>query len=290
MELLCEGGSPIGQLRKEILTKPTPLRDAARAFMSSIVPPRDGATAAQPLLRVERLVKRFGKHAVLNNVSLELTRGQVAVIIGPSGTGKSTLLRCINGLEPIQDGRIVFDGREVHAHTRDIIEIRKHIGMIFQNFNLYPHLTALDNITLAPMIVLKEPRATIETRARELLEKVRLGHRMGAYPAQLSGGEQQRVAIARALAMNPSLLMFDEPTSALDPETVGDVLAVMEDLAREGRTMLVVTHELGFAKEAGDRMLFMDGGQIIEDAAPDVMLKNPQNARTRQFLGAILHV
>jgi ABC-type polar amino acid transport system ATPase subunit len=258
--------------------------------MSSIVPPRDGATAAQPLLRIERLVKRFGKHAVLNNVSLELTRGQVAVIIGPSGTGKSTLLRCINGLEPIQDGRIVFDGREVHAHTRDIIEIRKHIGMIFQNFNLYPHLTALDNITLAPMIVFKEPRAAVETRARELLEKVRLGHRMGAYPGQLSGGEQQRVAIARALATNPSLLMFDEPTSALDPETVGDVLAVMEDLAREGRTMLVVTHELGFAKEVGDRMLFMDGGQIIEDAAPDVMLKNPQNPRTRQFLGAILHV
>ena len=243
-----------------------------------------------PILRIEGVVKRFGHRPILNGVSFEVARRQVVVIVGPSGTGKSTLLRCINGLEDFQGGRILFEGREVHAHTKGVIDVRKHIGMIFQSFNLYPHLTALENITLAPLVVLREARHVVEERARSLLQKVRLEHRMSAYPGQLSGGEQQRVAIARALAMNPSLLMFDEPTSALDPETVGDVLAVMEDLAREGRTMLIVTHEMGFAKEVGDRMLFMDEGRIVEDAPPDEMLSNPRGSRTRQFLSSILRV
>ncbi|MBX6322278.1 MAG: amino acid ABC transporter ATP-binding protein, partial [Rhodospirillaceae bacterium] len=207
---------------------------------------------------------------------------------GPSGAGKSTLLRCVNGLEDIQGGRIVFEGRPVEAHARSIFEVRRHIGMIFQSFNLYPHKTALQNVTLAPMVVLGEPRAAVEQRARELFDKVRLGHRIDAYPAQLSGGEQQRVAIARALAMQPSLLLFDEPTSALDPETVGDVLAVMNDLAREGQTMLVVTHEIGFAAEVGSRMVFMDQGRIVEEAPPREMLANPRNPRTQQFLRSIL--
>jgi len=196
------------------------------------------------------------------------------------------LLRAV--LEDIQDGRITFEGRAVHAHAHSVIEVRKRIGMIFQSFNLYPHKTALENVTLAPVVVLGEQRAAVEQRARSLFAKVRLSHRIDAYPGQLSGGEQQRVAIARALAMNPSLLMFDEPTSALDPETVGDVLGVMNDLAREGQTMLVVTHEIGFATEVGSRMIFMDQGQIVEEAPPREMLANPRNLRTQQFLRSIL--
>jgi ABC-type polar amino acid transport system ATPase subunit len=176
----------------------------------------------------------------------------------------------------------------VVAHGRGIIEVRKHIGMIFQNFNLYPHLTALGNVMLAPMKVLGEPKAVVEERARGLFRKVRLEHRALAYPGQMSGGEQQRVAIARALAMNPSLLLFDEPTSALDPETVGDVLEVMEDLAREGRTMMVVTHEIGFARHVGHRIVFMDEGRIVEDGAPDAIIQAPQQERTRQFFSSIL--
>jgi ABC-type polar amino acid transport system ATPase subunit len=234
------------------------------------------------------VVKRYADRTILNGVSTDVEPGEVVVIIGPSGTGKSTLLRCVNGLEDIQSGRITLEGRPVHAHARSVIEVRKHIGMIFQSFNLYPHKTALENVTLAPVIVLGEPRAAVEQRARDLFAKVRLSHRIDAYPGQLSGGEQQRVAIARALAMNPSLLMFDEPTSALDPETVGDVLGVMRDLAREGQTMLVVTHEIGFAAEVGSRMIFMDQGQIVEEAPPHEMLANPKNLRTQQFLRSIL--
>jgi ABC-type polar amino acid transport system ATPase subunit len=241
-----------------------------------------------PILRLEAVVKRFGDRTILDGVSMEVQRGDIVVIIGPSGTGKSTLLRCVNGLEDIQGGRIIFEGRPVLAHARNVVDVRKHIGMIFQSFNLYPHKTALENVTLAPTVVLGEPRALVEQRARELFGKVRLTHRIAAYPGQLSGGEQQRVAIARALAMRPSLLMFDEPTSALDPETVGDVLAVMNELAREGQTMLVVTHEIGFAAEVGTRMIFMDQGQIVEEAPPREMLANPRNARTQQFLRSIL--
>ena len=217
-----------------------------------------------------------------------MSSGEVVVIVGPSGTGKSTLLRCIKGLEDIQNGCIQFEGRPVDAHSRSIISIRRHIGMIFQNFNLYPHLTALDNVMLAPIRVLHEPRRLVEERARALFRKVRLEHRALAYPSQLSGGEQQRVAIARSLAMNPSMLPFDEPTSALDPETVGDVLAVMEALAGEGCTMLVVTHEMAFARHVGTRMLFMDEGKIVKDARATQMLRHPREVRTRRFLESIL--
>jgi ABC-type polar amino acid transport system ATPase subunit len=240
------------------------------------------------VLRITGLVKQYGRHTVINGVDLDVVAGEVVVIVGPSGTGKSTMLRCVNGLEDINGGNITFEGQQVRARSREIIYLRRRIGMIFQNFNLYPHLTALENVMLAPMKVLKQPRKRVEARSRDLFRKVRLEHRGDAYPNQLSGGEQQRVAIARALAMEPHLMLFDEPTSALDPETVGDVLRVMEDLAREGRTMLVVTHEIGFARHVGSRMIFMDGGKIVEDRPPAEMISDPANAGTKQFLSSIL--
>jgi ABC-type polar amino acid transport system ATPase subunit len=242
----------------------------------------------EPVLKIAGLVKQFGNRVVIDGVDLDVAPGEVVVIIGPSGTGKSTMLRCVNGLEDISGGTITFEGEQVRTRTREIVRLRRRIGMIFQNFNLYPHLTALQNVMLAPMRVLKQPRKQVEERSRELFRKVRLEHRCDAYPAQLSGGEQQRVAIARTLAMEPHLMLFDEPTSALDPETVGDVLRVMEDLAREGRTMLVVTHEIGFARHVGSRMIFMDGGKIVEDRPPSEMIADPANPRTRQFLSSIL--
>jgi len=247
--------------------------------------PRD---RTEPVLRIEGLVKRYGVITVIDGVDLVVRPGEVVVIVGPSGTGKSTMLRCINGLEDIQGGRILFEDEPVLARSKRVVQIRRRIGMIFQSFNLYPHLSALENVMLAPVKILGEDRREVEARARELFRKVRLEHRAAAYPAQLSGGEQQRVAIARALAMNPQLLMFDEPTSALDPETVGDVLAVMEEIAREDRTLLVVTHEIGFARHVGDRMIFMDGGKIVEDRPPEEMIADPRNERTKQFLGSIL--
>lgn len=240
-----------------------------------------------PVLQLNGMIKRFGTRTILDGISMSIVPGEIVCFIGPSGTGKSTLLRCVNGLETIQGGEIVFEGQRVEAHARSIAAVRKRIGMIFQHFNLYPHLTALQNVMLAPVVVHKEPKAVVEERARGLFEKVRLSHRINAYPSQLSGGEQQRVAIARALAANPHLLMFDEPTSALDPETVGDVLAVMRDLAQEGRTMLVVTHEIRFAADVGTRMVFMDKGQIVEDAHPREMLANPRTDRAKQFLSSI---
>jgi ABC-type polar amino acid transport system ATPase subunit len=211
--------------------------------------------------------------------------GEIVCFVGPSGTGKSTLLRCVNGLESIQGGTIQFEGTKVEP--RSVGAVRKRVGMIFQHFNLYPHLTALQNVMLAPMVVHKEKRDAVEQRARALFDTVRLAHRLNAYPSQLSGGEQQRVAIARALCANPHLLMFDEPTSALDPETIGDVLAVMRDLAQEGRTMLVVTHEIRFAADVGTRMVFMDQGKIVEDGDPRAILANPQTDRARRFLSSI---
>ena len=240
------------------------------------------------ILEVDRVVKQYGQKTIIDNVSFNVRHGEVVVLVGPSGTGKSTFLRCVNGLEDIQGGRIVFEGEIVDARSRAVVGLRRRIGMIFQNFNLYPHLTAVDNVTLAPIKVLREPRDSAKERAMELFRKVRLEHRASAYPSEMSGGEQQRVAIARALAMNPSLMMFDEPTSALDPETVGDVLAVMEELAIDGRTMLVVTHEMAFADHVGDRMLFMDEGSIVEDGPPSEVLRSPKQERTRQFVESIL--
>jgi ABC-type polar amino acid transport system ATPase subunit len=241
------------------------------------------------ILTLDGVVKRFGNRTILDGISMTVAPREIVCFVGPSGTGKSTLLRCINGLEPIQGGRIAFEGAAVLANTGTIRGVRRRIGMIFQHFNLYPHMTALQNVMLAPMVVHGEPRAPVEARARALFEKVRLSHRIDAYPAQLSGGEQQRVAIARALCTNPHLLMFDEPTSALDPETVGDVLSVMRDLATEGRTMLVVTHEIRFAAEVGTRMIFMDQGRIVEDGNPRAMVAGASTERARRFLGSIHH-
>jgi ABC-type polar amino acid transport system ATPase subunit len=240
-----------------------------------------------PVLQFDNVVKRFGDRTILDGISTSVATGEIVCFIGPSGTGKSTLLRCVNGLEDIQGGEIRFEDKVVRARHRDIIDVRRRIGMIFQHFNLYPHLTALENVMLAPVVVHRETRKTVEERARGLFEKVRLSHRINAYPSQLSGGEQQRVAIARALAANPHILLFDEPTSALDPETVGEVLAVMRNLAEEGRTMLVVTHEMRFAADVGTRMIFMDGGKIVEEGNPREMLAAPKSDRARRFLSTI---
>jgi glutamine transport system ATP-binding protein len=232
--------------------------------------------------------KYFGRRCILDHFSLSVSFGEVLVIIGPSGSGKSTFLRCLNGLEEIQEGEIHIAGMKVEAHSRHVYEVREHIGMIFQSFNLFPHLTVLENITLAPVRVKRMTRQQAEEIGHELLRKVRLGGRENSYPGQMSGGEQQRVAIARALAMNPKVMMFDEPTSALDPETVGDVLAVMKSLALEGMTMVVVTHEMGFAREVGHRVIFMEHGSIVEEGPPAQVLSSPREERTRAFISSVL--
>ena len=242
-----------------------------------------------PILEFDNVVKRFGARTVLDGISMSVVPGEIVCFIGPSGTGKSTLLRCVNGLELIQGGEIRFEGEPVRGGHRSIAAVRKRVGMIFQQFNLYPHLTALQNVMLAPMVVHKEKRAEVEQRARALFERVRLSHRINAYPSELSGGEQQRVAIARTLCAQPHLLAFAEPTSALDPESVGEVLAVMRDLAADGRTMLVVTHEIRFATEVGTRMVFMDGGKIVEQGDPRQMIAGASSERARQFLSSVQH-
>jgi ABC-type polar amino acid transport system ATPase subunit len=246
-------------------------------------------TAASPAVQATDVRKSFGKHEVLRGLTFSLAFGEVLVIIGPSGSGKSTMLRCINGLEPISAGQIEVLGLSVQSHdSRKIFEVRKHVGMIFQSFNLFPHLTALQNIALAPRRVKGLSRPEAEGIARELLSKVGLGRKESALPRQLSGGEQQRVAIARSLAMNPQVMLFDEVTSALDPETVGAVLAVMRSLAQEGMSMIVVTHEMRFARDAADRVIFMDEGLVVEEGPPQQLLTNPAEARTRAFLAQIL--
>ena len=240
--------------------------------------------AYEPLLRLDRVVKSFGDNLVLDGIDLAVASGEVLVVIGPSGSGKSTLLRCINLLEPLDSGRIDFEGDEITAKGTDVSHVRQQIGMVFQQFNLFPHLTVLDNLTLAARRIRKLSRNEAEARAHILLAQVGLEEKAHQHPHQLSGGQQQRVAIARALMMVPHVMLFDEVTSALDPELVGEVLVVMRDLAREGMTMLVVTHEMQFAREVGDRLVFMDEGRIVEQGVPADVLDQPQEERTRQFL------
>jgi polar amino acid transport system ATP-binding protein len=265
----------------------TARRLGARRAMSG---GRDGAASAAtgPIIRYQRVNKWFGKLHVLKDVDLDVARGEVLVVCGPSGSGKSTLIRCVNRLEPIQGGRLTVDGRDVQGPDVDLPRLRADVGMVFQQFNLYPHMTALQNITLAPIKVRGRARADAERIAMDLLAKVDIPDKAGAYPAQLSGGQQQRVAIARALAMQPKIMLFDEPTSALDPEMINEVLDVMVTLAREGMTMLVVTHEMGFARKVAHRVIFMDEGQIVEQGPPDVFFGRPSHERTRHFLSKIL--
>ncbi|MBI4537677.1 MAG: amino acid ABC transporter ATP-binding protein [candidate division NC10 bacterium] len=232
--------------------------------------------------------KWFGPLHVLKDIDLRVSPGEVLVVCGPSGSGKSTLIRCINKLEPIQRGEIVVDGMPLHDSATDITKLRAEVGMVFQQFNLYPHMTVLLNITLAPMKVRKHSREEAGRIARDLLAKVGIPEKAGQYPAQLSGGQQQRVAIARALAMQPKIMLFDEPTSALDPEMINEVLDVMVNLAKEGMTMIVVTHEMGFAKKVAHRVIFMDEGRIVEEGSPGEFFANPKEERTRAFLGKIL--
>ncbi len=253
----------------------------------------DGAGAlASPMpdtiIRVENVHKHFGKLHVLQGVSFEVNKGDVMVLIGPSGSGKSTLLRCMNGLEVIQNGQILIDGIPVHDRRTNLPALRQRLGMVFQQFNLFPHLTALQNITLAPVRAKKMPQREAEELGLQLLKRVGLAEKAGAHPGQLSGGQQQRVAIARALAMQPEVMMFDEPTSALDPEMINEVLDVMKGLARGGMTMVVVSHEMGFAREVASRVMFMDGGKIVETGTPDEVFNRPQQARTQAFLSKIL--
>lgn len=234
--------------------------------------------------------KWFGDHNVLNNINLEIAKGEVVVICGPSGAGKSTLLRTINKLEPIDDGEIIVDGMYLSDPKTDLTALRAEIGMVFQHFNLYPHKTAMKNITLAPRKVRGLSRKKAEDRALKLLEKVGLLHRCNALPAQLSGGEQQRVAIARSLAMEPKIMLFDEPTSALDPELINEVLDVMISLAKEGMTMVVVTHEIGFAQKVADKVVFMNNGEILEVGTPPDIFVNPEHERTKEFMRSVFHV
>jgi polar amino acid transport system ATP-binding protein len=253
---------------------------------------------SEPMVKAEGVHKRFGRLEVLKGITLEVLRGEVMVLLGPSGSGKSTFLRCINHLEKINSGRLYVAGELVgyrqegnklyELRESEIARKREEIGMVFQHFNLFPHMSALENVTCAPLRVKKVAREQANTRARELLERVGLPDKLASYPAQLSGGQQQRVAIARALAMDPKLMLFDEPTSALDPELVGEVLQVMKQLAGEGMTMIVVTHEMGFAAEAADRVVFMDEGVVVEAGDPEAVLGRPQHERTRSFLSKVL--
>jgi polar amino acid transport system ATP-binding protein len=242
------------------------------------------ATHDVPMVRLESVRKSFGDNLVLDGIDLSVDLGEVLVVIGPSGSGKSTLLRCVNLLEPIQEGRIFLEGEEITRKGAHVSAVRQRIGIVFQQFNLFPHLKAIDNLTLAARRIKRMTRRDAEARAHELLVSVGLEEKAEQYPHQLSGGQQQRVAIARALMMNPHVMLFDEVTSALDPELVGEVLVVMRDLARTGMTMLVVTHEMQFAREVGDRVVFMDGGRIVEEGLPNDVLDRPQEERTQRFL------
>ena len=241
------------------------------------------------MINITNLHKNFGDLEVLKNISTEIKKGEIISIIGPSGSGKSTFLRCINKLEEPSSGHIYIDGMDLMDKNTDINKIRERVGMVFQHFNLFPDMTVLDNLTLSPIMVKKESKEEAEKYALSLLEKVGLSDKANSYPTQLSGGQKQRIAIARALAMKPEVILFDEPTSALDPEMIKEVLDVMRDLAKEGMTMLIVTHEMGFARNVGNRILFMDKGEIIEDCSPKEFFENPTNERIKDFLNKVLN-
>ncbi|QZY88428.1 amino acid ABC transporter ATP-binding protein [Exiguobacterium acetylicum] len=240
------------------------------------------------MIEVKNLKKSFGSNEVLKDINVSIAEKEVVCVIGPSGSGKSTFLRCLNRLEEITGGTVIVDNFDITSPKVDINKVREEVGMVFQHFNLFPHKTVLENVTLAPIKVRKSDKEQAKQRALELLDKVGLREKADNYPGELSGGQKQRVAIARALAMNPKIMLFDEPTSALDPEMVGDVLAVMKQLALEGMTMVVVTHEMGFAREVGDRVLFMDGGYIVEENVPQALFDSPQHERTQSFLSKVL--
>ncbi len=240
------------------------------------------------MIRIHNLTKSFGDNHVLKGISTEIGDGEVVVVIGPSGSGKSTFLRCLNRLEEADGGEIIFEGVDVNKKDTNIEKVREDMGMVFQSFNLFPHKTVLENITMAPVLVKGEDKSQAEEKAMKLLERVGLADKRDAYPNQLSGGQKQRIAIVRALAMNPSVMLFDEPTSALDPEMVGEVLDVMQQLAKDGMTMVVVTHEMGFAREVGDRILFLDEGLLVEEGTPDEVFNHPKEERTQSFLNKVL--
>lgn len=248
----------------------------------------DSSVSDQNKIVVRNLKKSFGSLEVLKDINMEVSEGEVVVLIGPSGSGKSTFLRCLNQLEKVTSGQIIIDGHDVTDKHTDINKVRENIGMVFQHFNLFNHLTVLKNMTLAPVHLKILSKTEAKDKAFQLLERVGLADKAEAYPSQLSGGQKQRVAIARALEMNPDIMLFDEPTSALDPEMVGEVLAVMKELAREGMTMVVVTHEIGFAREVGSRVVFMEGGYIVEEGTPEEVLDHPKEARTIDFLSKVL--
>jgi polar amino acid transport system ATP-binding protein len=271
--------------------KPDPTAETADALDSAVAPNRAAASKdpAIPAISIQGLVKSFGNVEVLKNIDLEVMPGQVVCVIGPSGSGKSTLLRCVNMLEEPTAGKIFVGEHEMTDPDVNIDQARRSIGMVFQQFNLFPHLSVLQNLTVAQMKVLKRSKSSAEQTARKNLERVGLAHRETAFPAQLSGGQQQRVAIARSLSMDPDLMLFDEPTSALDPELVGEVLAVMKGLVREGMTMMVVTHEMAFARDVADRVVFMDGGYIVEEGSAERVIGDPQHERTQAFLARVLN-
>lgn len=242
----------------------------------------------EPIIRLEGVCKHFGSFEALKNINLQVQKGERIVVCGPSGSGKSTMIRCINRLERHDRGRIIVDGRELKSDAKDIDAVRREVGMVFQNFNLFPHLTVVQNLMLAPKLVRKATNSEARERAMQLLARVRIPEQADKYPSQLSGGQQQRVAIARALCMSPKVMLFDEPTSALDPEMISEVLDVMIDLARDGMTMICVTHEMGFARSIADAVVFMDAGEIVEKNAPEAFFTRPQNERTKNFLKQII--
>ncbi|WP_024789220.1 amino acid ABC transporter ATP-binding protein [Lebetimonas sp. JH292] len=241
------------------------------------------------IIQMKDIEKYYGNFHALKGVNFDVKKGEVVVVCGPSGSGKSTLIRCINRLEDIDSGKIIIDSKDLYHKKTNINKLRQEVGMVFQHFNLFPHLTILENITLAPVKVKKMPKKEAEKLAMSLLERVKIPHQANKYPSELSGGQKQRVAIARTLAMKPKIILFDEPTSALDPEMIGEVLDVMKELAKENYTIVCVTHEMGFAREVGDRIVFMDAGQIVEENTPEEFFNNPQTDRAKKFLSEILH-